>query len=25
VWSGVKMYKASGRHAGKDTFPGGPY
>ena len=25
VWSGVKMYKAAGRHAGVDTFPGGPY
>ena len=22
---GVKMYKAAGRHAGIDTFPGGPY
>jgi hypothetical protein len=25
AWSGVKMYKAAGRHAGVDTFPGGPY
>src|SRR5262245_12944476 len=24
-WGGVKMYKAAGRHAGVDTFPGGPY
>ncbi|HYB42897.1 MAG TPA: hypothetical protein VEL75_14065 [Candidatus Methylomirabilis sp.] len=24
-WGGVKMYKAAGRHAGMDTFPGGPY
>ena len=25
AWGGVKMYKATGRHAGVDTFPGGPY
>jgi hypothetical protein len=25
VWGGVKMYKAAGRHAGMDTFPGGAY
>ena len=25
AWGGVKMYKAVGRHAGVDTFPGGPY
>ena len=24
-WGGVKMFKASGRQAGVDTFPGGPY
>ena len=24
-WSGVKMYRAAGRHAGVDTFPGGQY
>jgi len=25
AWGGVKMYKAAGRHAGMDTFPGGRY
>ncbi len=25
AWNGVKMYKAAGRHAGVDTFPGGRY
>ncbi len=25
AWRGVKMYKAAGRHAGVDTFPGGHY
>jgi len=25
VWGGVKMYKAAGRHAGVNTFPGGLY
>ena len=25
TWGGVKMYKAAGRHAGVDTFPGGLY
>src|SRR5439155_15058701 len=25
AWNGVKMYKANGRHAGVDTFPGGTY
>lgn len=25
TWSGVKMYRAVGRHAGVNTFPGGPY
>jgi hypothetical protein len=25
AWGGVKMYKASGRRAGIDTFPGGRY
>ena len=25
AWGGVKMYKAAGRHAGMDTFPGGSY
>ena len=25
AWSGVKMYKAAGRHAGISTFPGGIY
>ena len=25
AWSGVKMYKAAGLHAGVDTFPGGSY
>ena len=25
AWGGVKMFKAAGRHAGMDTFPGGPY
>lgn len=25
AWTGVKMYKAAGRHAGVDTFPGGRY
>ena len=25
AWGGVKMYKATGHHAGVDTFPGGPY
>ena len=25
AWGGVKMYKAAGRHAGIDTFPGGTY
>ena len=25
AWGGVKMFKAAGRHAGTDTFPGGPY
>src|SRR5215472_286122 len=25
AWGGVKMYKAAGRHAGMDTFPGGQY
>jgi hypothetical protein len=25
AWGGVKMYKAAGRHAGMNTFPGGPY
>ena len=25
AWGGVKMYKAAGRHAGVDTFPGGRY
>jgi hypothetical protein len=25
AWDGVKMYKAAGRHAGIDTFPGGTY
>jgi hypothetical protein len=25
AWAGVKMYKATGRHAGMDTFPGGRY
>ncbi len=25
LWSGVKMYRAAGRRAGVDTFPGGPY
>ena len=25
AWGGVKMYKVAGRHAGMDTFPGGPY
>ena len=25
AWGGVKMYKAAGRHAGTDTFPGGSY
>lgn len=25
TWGGVKMYKAAGRHAGVDTFPGGRY
>ena len=24
-WGGIKMYKAAGRHAGVDTFPGGEY
>jgi hypothetical protein len=24
-WGGVEMYKAAGRHAGVDTFPGGTY
>jgi len=24
-WAGVKMYRAAGRHAGIDTFPGGIY
>lgn len=24
-WHGIKMYKRAGRHAGVDTFPGGPY
>ena len=25
AWGGVKMYKAAGRHAGVNTFPGGLY
>ncbi len=25
AWGGIKMYKAAGRHAGVDTFPGGTY
>jgi hypothetical protein len=25
VWGGVTMYKAAGRHAGVNTFPGGLY
>jgi hypothetical protein len=25
AWGGVKMYKAAGRQAGMDTFPGGAY
>jgi len=25
AWGGVKMYKATGRHAGVNTFPGGLY
>jgi hypothetical protein len=25
AWGGVKMYRAAGRHAGIDTFPGGLY
>ena len=25
AWGSVKMYKAAGRHAGMDTFPGGRY
>jgi hypothetical protein len=24
-WHGIKMYKRVGKHAGVDTFPGGPY
>ena len=24
-WHGVRMYKQVGKHAGLDTFPGGPY
>ena len=24
-WRGIRMYKRLGRHAGLDTFPGGPY
>jgi hypothetical protein len=25
AWGGIKMFKATSRHAGVDTFPGGPY
>jgi hypothetical protein len=25
AWGGVKMYRAPGRHAGMNTFPGGIY
>jgi hypothetical protein len=25
AWGGIKMYRAAGRHAGVDTFPGGRY
>jgi hypothetical protein len=25
TWGGVKMYKAAGRQAGVNTFPGGLY
>jgi len=25
AWGGVKMYRAPGRHAGVNTFPGGLY